>query len=246
MAAVGDLLADRLGRSSRSIQITSTRGVITLRTERSASRSTPLIMSRSATWKMPVRAPSAISRFTSSSVTWLSGRSGMRSSLTSALVESAEQQDDGRADERQSRHERRDRRGDPLRVVESDPLRHELADKQRQVGDADDDDSQGDRIGVAARGSGRIRLKRPAKRGAGIGAGEHADQRDARSARSTGSASGRRAASAPRARRAPSRPPSARAARGGTKAPPAPPWRRSRSGRIRKPMTRSCQKGIAR
>ena len=44
-------------------------------------------MSRSAAWKMPVRAPSAISRFTSSSVTVFSGFSGTRRSLISASVE---------------------------------------------------------------------------------------------------------------------------------------------------------------
>ena len=77
--------------------MTSTRGVMTLLTERSARRSTPSIMSRSATWKTPVRAPSAIIRFTSSSVTGFSGRSGMRRSFTRASVESAQQEDDRRA-----------------------------------------------------------------------------------------------------------------------------------------------------
>jgi hypothetical protein len=60
---------------------------MTLLTERSARRSTPSIMSRSAAWKTPVRVPSAMRLFTSSSVTVLSGFSGIRSSLISASVE---------------------------------------------------------------------------------------------------------------------------------------------------------------
>ena len=49
---------------------------------------------------------------------------------------------------------------------------------EREIGDADDDDGERDRIGVVAKADEDL-AQRPGERRAGIGAGEDADQRDA-------------------------------------------------------------------
>ena len=92
-----------------------------------------------------------------------------------------QQPDDRAADARQHHHRPRHPRGDGFRIVEADALRHQLAEDQRQHGDAGDDDAERDAVGVRReRGHLRDRLgERLGQPRAAVGAGQHADQRDA-------------------------------------------------------------------
>ncbi len=78
-------------------------------------------------------------------------------------------------------HRAGDEGGDALGVPERQPLRHQLADDQRDVGGGDHDDGEGQRAGDG--GQCRYPAQHAGERlgqgGAGVGAGEDADQRDA-------------------------------------------------------------------
>ena len=74
-----------------------------------------------------------------------------------------------------------DRHGDPLRVLQCQALRHQLADEQREVGDEPDDEDHRDRLAV--RGDGRDTRQVPrhwlGERRAAVEAGHDADEGDA-------------------------------------------------------------------
>lgn len=83
---------------------------------------------------------------------------------------------------REEPHGPRDQRRDALGTAERDPLRNELTDEKREVGDPGDHDAETECIGVLGqRGHLHEQLRQFLRdRRAAEGAGEHADQRDPR------------------------------------------------------------------
>ena len=232
--AGGEHLGDRARRAGRSTSIQSMawRGTMIERSGRSAKRMTPSRSSRSASWKTPASVPSAIIALTSSSVTATAPRRGGARRPSTASVERRRNQTIGRADRREHGHRAGDEGGDALGVPERQPLRHQLADDQRDVGGGDDDDGEGERAGD--RGQGRHPAQHAGERlgegGAGIGAGEDADERDAdlhRGEKAVGSSASRSA----RPRRGCRPWPWSRAGPCGRRRWRARTWRRSRSAR---------------
>ena len=94
-----------------------------------------------------------------------------------------EHPDEGRGDEGEDLHRARERGGNRFRVGQRPALRHQLADHERQKGDADDDDAVGRGVEVPRdrceefeapeRGSERFRELHAA-----VHARDHADERD--------------------------------------------------------------------
>ena len=82
---------------------------------------------------------------------------------------------------RQDPHRPRHQRRGPLRIGHGDPLRHQLAHDQRQVGDDHDHDDEGHRLAIRRDEGDAIENDAElfGQRRAAIGAGEDADQRDA-------------------------------------------------------------------
>ena len=152
-----------------------------VRTLRSASRRTPSSISSSAGSKTPVRAPSAIIDLTSSSVT-----SGLFDLVEPQQAQDevggdAQQPDQRRAHGGDDAHGPGDHGGDPLGIDQSDPLRHQFADDQRQVRDGHDHDGDGNAVGIGfdRREPAKLDRQIAGEGGAAIGAGQNADQRDA-------------------------------------------------------------------
>ena len=108
-------------------------------------------------------------------------RAGDAQQAQHGVGRAAQDPDDGRTDPGNQRHRRRRPAGDALRIRQGQPLRHELAHDQRQVGDEDDDAA--DRQGVGGRrrhaGRGQRFGEMATQCRAAIGAGEDPDQRDA-------------------------------------------------------------------
>ena len=96
--------------------------------------------------------------------------------------ESTEECDERGRDSGEQVHGLSDHHGDPLRVLQCQALRHQLADEEREVGDDPDDDDHRDRLGCRGRWPERV----PGSRATGsesvappIETSDDADQRNA-------------------------------------------------------------------